>query len=127
MPLNHEQKIEFLERLYREVLFTYNADMVDDFISPDYIQRSPNAEPGRDALKLWLRETKASHPQVTHQIHRMLVDGEFAAIHIHVKRSPDDRGMAIVDLFRFENDLIAEHWEVIQDIPENPVNPTPMF
>jgi predicted SnoaL-like aldol condensation-catalyzing enzyme len=123
----HAHRLKFIRRLYDEVLFCYDPRLVDEFISPDYIQHSPAAEPGREALKLWLAKTGASSPTVSHKIHRIIIDGDLAAVHIEVKLTPDHRGWAIVDIFRFEDGLIKEHWETLQDIPEPTINPTPMF
>lgn len=33
----------------------------------------------------------------------------------------------IVDIFRVENGKIAEHWDVMQAVPANSVNPRPMY
>lgn len=33
----------------------------------------------------------------------------------------------IVDIFRVENGKIAEHWDVMQPVPANPVNKRPMY
>jgi predicted SnoaL-like aldol condensation-catalyzing enzyme len=40
---------------------------------------------------------------------------------------PDPRGAAVVDIFRLENGLIVEHWDVLQPVPENTVSKNPMF
>jgi predicted SnoaL-like aldol condensation-catalyzing enzyme len=32
-----------------------------------------------------------------------------------------------MDIFRIENGKIAEHWDVIQEVPEKSANPHPMF
>ena len=44
-----------------------------------------------------------------------------------MKRDAEERGNAVVEIFRFEGDKIAEHWDVIQPIPENPANSNTMF
>ncbi|MGN6657417.1 MAG: nuclear transport factor 2 family protein, partial [Achromobacter mucicolens] len=41
--------------------------------------------------------------------------------------SPEDRGQAVVDIFRLEGGKIVEHWDVSQEIPENPANKNGMF
>ena len=34
---------------------------------------------------------------------------------------------AAVDFFRVAGDRIVEHWDVLQEVPANPVNPNSMF
>jgi predicted SnoaL-like aldol condensation-catalyzing enzyme len=48
-------------------------------------------------------------------------------VHHHVIRHAGDPGLAVVDIFRVEGGKIVEHWDVLQDVPEAPVNPLPMF
>lgn len=58
---------------------------------------------------------------------RALEDGELVAIHSHVHMTPDDRGMALVHIFRFEADRIVELWDIGQPVPAETVNSNGMF
>jgi predicted SnoaL-like aldol condensation-catalyzing enzyme len=49
------------------------------------------------------------------------------AAHSLLKTSPDDRGTAAADFFRFENGKIVEHWNVLQPVPETANNDNSMF
>ena len=42
-------------------------------------------------------------------------------------QKPDDNGAALVHLFRFEGDRIAELWDIGQAVPEQSVNANGMF
>ncbi len=40
-------------------------------------------------------------------------------LHVFSRAAPDDKGEAVVDIFRFNDDgKIVEHWDVIQPMPK---------
>ena len=107
--------------MFEAMLIPLDADRVDEFISPDYIQHSQLAPPGREALKDFLRTIKPQSPDATHSIKRSFVDGDHVIVHYHVQRWPGDPGFAVIDIFRVEDGMIVEHWDVLQDIqPDGP-------
>jgi predicted SnoaL-like aldol condensation-catalyzing enzyme len=120
---NHDHVIA----MYHKVLMALDSSQVDHFISPDYIQHSTLAEPGVQALKDWLDARAADSPDAVQTIHRSFADGDHVIVHVHVSRWKGDPGFAVVDIFRLEDGMIAEHWDVIQDVPSDPVNPNSMF
>ncbi len=54
-------------------------------------------------------------------------DKDHVIVHYHVRRWPDDNGFAVMDIFRIENGLIAEHWDVTMDVPTGGPNPNSAF
>ena len=120
---NHALVIE----MYHKVLIAMDSSAVDRYIAPHYLQHSSLAEPSVAALKSFLDRVRAESPDARQTIHRSFVDGDHVVVHTHVERWPGDAGLAVVDIFRVAGDKIVEHWDVIQDVPENPVNPNSMF
>ena len=96
------------------------------YVTEDYIQHNPGLPDGREAA-IEMLEPKFSSPLSTFSVKRILVDGDLAAIHLHGKMSPDHPGGAVVDIFRIKDKKIVEHWDVLQAIPTESVNPHPMF
>ena len=58
-------------------------------------------------------------------IQHLNAEGDFVYIHTKSKMGP--KTVSIIDVFRIENGKIAEHWDVIQEVPEKSANPHPMF
>ncbi|NBC36573.1 hypothetical protein GTZ99_08385 [Novosphingobium sp. FSY-8] len=122
-----EANLALVLEMYNKVLIAMDSSAVDRYISPDYVQHSSLAEPGVPALKAFLDMVRAQSPDARQTIHRALVDGDMVAVHVHVMRFPGDPGLAVVDIFRCADGMIVEHWDVLQDVPAQPVNPLPMF
>ncbi len=120
---NHDHVIA----MYHAVLMPLDSSRVDDFISPDYIQHSSLAEPGVQALKDWLDARRLDSPDAVQKIHRSFADGDHVIVHVELHRWPGDPGFSIVDIFRLENGKVKEHWDVLQEISPDPVNPNSMF
>ncbi|MFM5913221.1 MAG: nuclear transport factor 2 family protein [Chakrabartia godavariana] len=119
--------LKLVRDIYEQVLIPMDRTRVDDFIAPDYIQHSSLAEPGVAALKAWLDMVRVQSPEARQTIHRMFADGDHVTTHVHVVRWPGDPGLAVCDIFRCADGKVVEHWDVIQEIPEDPVNPNSMF
>lgn len=113
-----------------EVFYNQNR-LVDGFrawVHPDYIQHDPNSPTGRDATIEVLERHMQANPQMTHDVKRVIYgDDGLVAVHYHFKRTPEDRGSAVVDIYRIEDGYLVEHWDVIQSIPEQSLNDNTMF
>lgn len=113
--------------MFEQVLGPMDSAAVERFIAPGYIQHSQLAPPGRDALKAFLDMIREQTPQAVHDVKRAFVDGDHVTVHYHVRRWPGDKGWAVIDIFRLENGMIAEHWDVLQDVVEGGPNPNGPF
>lgn len=122
-----QANLDLVLGMYRDVLMPMDSARVDDYIAPGYIQHSSLAEPTVQALKDFLDFVRVQSPDATHNLKRAFVDGDHVIVHHHVIRFAGDPGMAVVDIFRVADGRIVEHWDVLQDVPADPVNPLPMF
>ena len=122
-----QRSLDHVLGMFRDALQPLDADQVDRYISPDYIQHSPMAAPGRDSLKAFLRMVRAASPNSSQRLLRAFVDGDHVILHYHVKKDPDDRGFVVMDIFRLSNGMVVEHWDCVQDVPTHSPNPISMF
>lgn len=92
-----------------------------------YVQHNPNAADGAEGFRKFIGFLREKFPNSRSEIKRSFVDGDFVILHVHSVREPGTRGRAIVDIFKLENGKIVEHWDVVQEVPENPANGNSMF
>jgi predicted SnoaL-like aldol condensation-catalyzing enzyme len=98
----------------------------EQYVHPEYVQHNPGIPDGREQAiamltPMWQR------PNFTTEVLRILVDGDFAALHIRADNGPGNPKASVFDLYRLEDGLIVEHWDVIQVVPDDSANPHPMF
>lgn len=97
------------------------------YVATPFVQHNPYLEAGAAPLADFLELYFSQHPQASAEIRRVVAEGNLVVVHSHAKESPEDRGQSVIDIFRVADGKIAEHWNVSQDIPENPANATGMF
>ena len=115
--------LDFVELFYRQ---RQVRKAFEKHVGEPYAQHNPNILDGREAAIAAL-EPKFSAPQARFAVQRVLVDGDLAAVHVQARLTPESRGGAVVDLFRLAGGKIVEHWDVLQAVPEQAVNPRGMF
>ncbi len=79
--------------------------------SPDYIQHSRFVPPGRDGLF----ELVGSLPEdARYQPGLAMADGDHVMVHGRYA-VPGRPALISVDIFRLENGMLVEHWDVLQE------------
>jgi len=100
---------------------------VEQYVGPQYRQHNPGAADGKEAFVEFFSAFNERFPDASLDIKRIVAEGDLGVTHSLFKVSPEDRGSAVVDIFRIEDGKVVEHWDVIQPIPETPANDSTMF
>ena len=118
-----------VRQVYKEIFNQGKTELVREFFSEKYIQHKPILDNGIQAVVDFIQEKMERTPKPSINIKHILAEGDFVVVHSHITINPSDErsGQAVVDLFKLENGLIVEHWDVIQDIPATTVNGNSMF
>ena len=74
-----------------------------------------------------MEEAAKKNPEKIFEVQRSLEDGDLVAVHSRVRKNPTDPGAAVIHIFRFEGDKIAEPWDFGQVVPFDTVNENGMF
>ncbi|MEV4073716.1 ester cyclase [Nonomuraea fuscirosea] len=120
---NKQTVLDFYEAAFNEKDFDTVAELVGD----DYTQHNPQIADGPDGLQARLRHLKETFPALRVEVRRLLAEDDYVVGHVYAVREPGQRGTAIMDIFRLEDGKLIEHWDVMQEIPAEALNPNGMF
>ena len=118
---------QLLKAFFDTVLIAGQVDKAANFFAKDtYLQHDPNFPDGLSSFLETMKKLQAQGTPLTIKtLHRVVGEGNFV-----LTQSEGEFGgkpSAIYDLFRVENGKIAEHWDVIQEIPAESKNTNGMF
>ncbi len=97
------------------------------FISPNFRHHNAYFPGDRQSLLEGMEGNQANFPDKLFKVHRAIAEGDLVSVHSHVTLLPGQLELATVHIFRFEGDLIAEMWDLGQQIPEDSPNQNGMF
>lgn len=125
MEENHKKIV----RDFYEMAFNQHkpAEAAKIYIGHHYIQHHPGVPDGAAAFYGYFENFFREYPKYHVEIKRVIAEGNLVVLHLHGRKDDQDRGRAIVDIFRLENGKIVEHWDVIQDVPEKTAGSNTMF
>ncbi len=127
-----DQELENNKRIVREYYeLAFNgrqpAEAVAKYMGSYYRQHNPQAADGAEPFIGFVTGFAQAFPELHLNIKRMIAEGDLVVVHSHITRSANDRGLAVMDIFRLENGKVVEHWDVLQEIPESAANNNTMF
>jgi len=99
----------------------------EECFSQNYIQHSPHVADGQEAVLRLFENRFKNHPETSISIKRTASEGDLVWIHLHAKRTPQDLGRAVINIFRMEDGKFVEHWNTVQAVPEKSKNNNTMF
>lgn len=127
-----ENELENNKRLVREFYeLAFNdrkpEEAVATYMGSYYRQHNPQAGDGPEPFIGFVHYFTQTFPELHLDIKRLIAEGDLVVTHSQITRHANDRGIAVMDMFRLENGKIVEHWDVLQDIPETAANNNTMF
>ena len=127
LELNKKSVVEFYEKAFNQKDF----DAAKVYFGPQFVEHNPAASgdgtKDSEGFGRFVSFLRSKFPQSHFGIQRVIAGGDYVVIHSHSIREPGTRGRAVIDIFRLEQGKIVEHWDAVQDIPENPPNPRAFF
>jgi predicted SnoaL-like aldol condensation-catalyzing enzyme len=123
-----EQNKKIVVDFYEGVFSKHQVQTYSDrYIGTQYIQHNPYVADGKTPFVNYFTQYFKENPDAKNTIKRVVAEGNLVVLHVHSTQNSQDRGEAVVDIFRVEQGKIVEHWDVIQTIPTEAANRNTMF
>ncbi len=122
---NKQNVLEFYEMAFNQHKV---AEATEKYVGKEYLQHNPDVADGGKAFVDAFAPFVKAHPEYKNEVKRVIAEGDLVMVHVHSTMGKDDRGEAVVDIFRLdEQGKIVEHWDVIQAVPEKSASGRGMF
>ena len=102
---------------YRNVIRERNPDLIDDYVSNNYIQHSPLMKDGKSGLREAIEYLKKlPNPEVVVKSPIVLAIAEDDYVMLLLDLNFMGKHLSVADLFKVIDGKVVEHWDAIQDI-----------
>lgn len=92
------------------------------YLAPGGVHHNMYFPAGWEPLLSAMEAAAKEAPRTALTVKHVLGDGDLVAVHSHVVHRPGERGIAVVHLFRFEGERVAELWDIGVEIPADSPN-----
>ncbi len=122
--MNHKTIVTDFQKL---IISGHIREAYEKYVSPDFIHHNPYFPGDRESLLVGMEENQKEFPDKIFETQRLVEDGDLVVAHSRLRMKSDMPEIITVHIFRFENDLIAEEWDVGQPVPEDCPNKNGAF
>jgi predicted SnoaL-like aldol condensation-catalyzing enzyme len=102
-----------------------NIDILRTLLHEDFVEHSPGNPSGREAFIEFIANAPVAGARL--ELKRVIADEQHVVMYYHMVPPDDERGTAVVDIWRFQGDVIVEHWDVVQPVPDPQETPNGML
>ena len=115
---------KIIEKFINDVFINHDLTQLDDCMRDDYIQHNADVPQGKAGFVAFFEQTFRAIPDFKYDLLNIAADGAFVWIYctttgthnsdrwLDVPPEGNKLNFNVVDIFRLEDDKIAEHWDV---------------
>ncbi|WP_214227826.1 ester cyclase [Pedobacter sp. B4-66] len=111
------------------LLFYNDKDLekAKKMMHPDFVNHHPYSGKGVEAtINAVNKHLFGKFPEFKVNIKRITAEHDLVWIQCYTQDFPGDHGKMSMDIWRIKDGKIAEHWDIIQDIPKD-ITPSSMY
>lgn len=114
---------DLAQRALAGLIETGDVDTLARFLSDDFVHHRPG--PTTSTKAEWLAAVRAALVRLAGmqvEIHQLLADGDHVMMYSRRRLPGPGPEIAVVDIWRFDDGLIAEAWEIIEPVDQVAAN-----
>ncbi len=108
----------------------YNGEprkAVEQYVGDEYIQHNPDVKDGKEGFIEYFEAMAREYPNKSIEFVRSIAEGNLVSLHTY-QTWPGNDEYVTMDFFRFDdNGKIVEHWDSVQQIPNESANDNNMY
>ncbi|MFD1886752.1 nuclear transport factor 2 family protein [Paenibacillus wenxiniae] len=117
----------FVNNFFNTFFVQHKTDIANEAVSENVEQYGSGIQNGRSALvSHYLTDFRANTDSKATLVNT-IAEGNLVLVHSHMQNNSNDRGQAVIQLFRVDNGQIAAMWTLSQPVPESSSKDTTMF
>ncbi|WP_370970670.1 nuclear transport factor 2 family protein [Amycolatopsis sp. cg9] len=116
---NKEVVLGFLRVAFEE---KRPVEAFESYVGEGYVQHNPHAPGSAAESARYLARFVREFPELRLEVKRVVAEDDLVCTHSLMRLTPDARGSAIADVMRVREGRIVEHWDVVQEVPEDTVS-----
>jgi predicted SnoaL-like aldol condensation-catalyzing enzyme len=102
-------------------------EAIERYAGATYIQHNPDVSDGKEAFIAYFEQMAKDYPGKRVTFVRAIAEGDLVVLHCR-QQLPVVPVWAGIDIFRFDAaGRIVEHWDVLQQVPDQSANGNGMF
>lgn len=109
-----ERNKEVIRNFYQEFFNDHVIEAADKYVRDDYIQHNPGVEQGRESLRSAFSDKFIQEPTFKLEIKMLIAEKDMVAVYLKNVASDGTTKCRVVDIYRLEDGMLAEHWDVLQ-------------
>lgn len=123
LQANKQNAIDF----YRTAYLGDPIKAVELYVGAEYIQHNPLVGDGKQPFIDYFTQMAEDYPDKKIEFVRAVAEGDLVALHTH-QVWPGNEEYVTMDFFRFDDSgKIVEHWDSIQEVPDETKNGNSMY
>ncbi len=123
LAANKRNAIAFYQMAYEG----HPKEAVEKYVGDDYIQHNPLVGNGKQPFIDYFERMAKEYADKSIEFVRAVAQDDLVALHTH-QIWPDGDEYVTMDFFRFDaNGKIVEHWDAMQEIPDETANGNTMY